>query len=105
MLQKSTKWGTFGHLGKSIDILGETLAAVTELAIRAGNVSMCVVNIAREENASMHLAPVSPHLLTVLTAGVKIGHLIGPEHIVHILSQFGFKRGHHGKLLAHEDAS
>ena len=51
----------------------------------------------------MHLAPVGAHLLAVLTAGVEISHLISSEHVVHILGEFGLKRGHDGELLADED--
>ena len=48
----------------------------------------------------MHLAPVGTHLLAVLAAGIKVGDLIGTEHVVHIFGQLGLQRGHNGKLLA-----
>ena len=103
VLQQGAKGRALGHLGKGVDVLGEALATVTELAIRTGDVGVGVVDIAREEDTSVHLAPVTTHLLTVLAAGVEVGHLIGSEHIVHILGQFGLQRSHHGELLTHED--
>ena len=51
----------------------------------------------------MHLAPVGPHLLAVLAAGVEISDLISSEHVVHVLGELGLKRGHDGELLADED--
>ena len=48
----------------------------------------------------MHIAPVGTHLLTILAASVKIGDLVGAKHIVHILGELGFQRGHNGELLA-----
>ena len=45
MLQKSSKWCTCCHLGKGIDIFGETLATITKLAIRTRDIGVGVVNI------------------------------------------------------------
>lgn len=103
VLQQGSKGCALGHLGKGVDILGEALATVAKLAVGAGDVGVGVVDVAGEENAGVHLAPVGTHLLAVLAAGVEVGHLIGTEHIVHILGQLGLQRGHHGELLAHED--
>ena len=64
---------------------------------------MGVVDVAGEEDAGMHLAPVGSHLLAVLAAGVEVSDLIGTEHVVHIFGQLGLKRSHHGELLTHED--
>ena len=46
MLQEGFQRRSLGHLSKSIDILREALAAITELAIRAGDVGVSVVDIA-----------------------------------------------------------
>lgn len=89
VLQQSAERGTLGHLGEGVDILGEALATVAELAIRTGDVGVSVVDVAGEEDAGVHLAPIGSHLLAVLAAGVEVGHLVGSEHIVHILGQFG----------------
>ena len=103
MLQKGSKRRTLGHLGKSVDILGEALATITELAIGTGDVSMGVVDVAGEENASVHFTPVGSHLLAVFTARIKIRDLVGSEHIVHILGQLSLQRGHHREFLTHEN--
>ena len=103
VLQKSSQRRAFGHLGKSVDILGEALATVTELTIGAGDISVGVVDVAGEENAGVDLAPVGSHLLAVLAASIEVGHLIGSENVMHILSQFGLQWSHHGELLTHEN--
>ena len=103
VLQQGAEGCTFGHLGEGIDILGEALAAIAELAVGAGDVGVRVVDVAGEEDAGMDLAPIGTHLLAIFAAGVEVGHLVGAEHVVHVLGQFGLQRGHHGELLAHED--
>ena len=103
MLQQRSERRAFCHLGESVDILREALATVAELAIGTRDVGVGVVDVAGEEDAGVYLAPVGSHLLAVLAAGVEVGHLVGSEHIVHILGQLGFKRGHHGELLANEN--
>ena len=64
---------------------------------------MRIVDVAREEHACVHLAPVTAHLLAVLTAGVEVSHLVGTEHIVHIFRELCLKRRHDGELLTYED--
>ena len=54
------------HLGKGVDIFGETLAAVAELTIRSGNICVSVVDIARKQNARMHLRPIAAHFLNTM---------------------------------------
>jgi len=103
VLQEGAKGRALGHLGEGVDVLGEALATVAELAVGAGDVGVGVVNVAGEEDAGMHLAPVGSHLLAVLTAGVEVGHLVGSEHIVHILGQLSLQRSHHGEFLTNED--
>ena len=103
MLQQRSKRRALGHLGKGIHILREALAAVAVLAVGAGDVGVGVVDIARKEYASMHLAPVGTHLLAVLAAGIEIGDLIGTKHVVHIFGQLGLKRGHHGEFLTNKN--
>ena len=103
MLQKGSKGCARSHLGKSIDILGEALSTIAKLAVRTGDVGVGVVDIAGQQHAGMYLAPVSTHLLTVLAAGVEVGHLIGSKDIVHILGQLCLQRGHHSKLLTYEN--
>ena len=103
MLQKSSKRCAFGHLSKGIDILGEALATVAILAVGAGDIGMCVVDIAREEDAGVDLPPIGSHLLAVLTTSIEVGHLVGAKNIVHVLGQLSLKRGHHGELLSHEN--
>ena len=90
VFQKGAKGCAFGHLGKSVDVLGEALATVAELAIRTRDVGVGVVDVAGEEDAGVHLAPVSSHLFAVLAAGVEVGDLIGTKDIVHILGELGF---------------
>ena len=101
--QKGAEGCTLGHLSKSVDILGEALATITELAVGTGDIGVGVVDVAGEEHTGVDLAPVATHLLAVLTAGVEIGDLIRTEHIMHILGQLGLKRSHHRELLADED--
>ena len=103
VLKQRTQGRAFGHLGEGVHILGEALAAVAQLAVGAGHVGVRVVDVAREEDASVHLAPVGPHLLAVFAAGVEVGDLVGPEQVVHILGELGLERGHHRELLADED--
>ena len=103
VLQQSSKRRTFGHLGKGIDILGEALAAVAILAVRAGDVGVRVVDVAREEHSGVHLAPVGAHLLAVFATSVEVGDLVGSEDVVHVLGELGLEGGHHGKLLAHKN--
>ena len=103
VLKQGAEGGAFGHLGEGVHILGEALAAVAVLAVGAGHVGVRVVDVAREEDAGVHLAPVGSHLLAVFAAGVEVGDLVGPEHVVHILGELGLERGHHGELLADED--
>ena len=105
VLQQSSKRCTLGHLGKGIDILGEALATITELAVRTGDVGVGVVDISREKDSSMHLTPVSTHLLTILAAGVEVGDLIGTKDIVHILGEFCLQWSHYGEFLAYENLS
>ena len=64
---------------------------------------MGVVDVAGKKDTCMHLAPVSPHLLAVLTAGIEVGDLIGSKDIVHVLGEFCLQRGHHGEFLTHEN--
>ena len=72
VLQERAKGGAFGHFGKGVDILREAFAAIAELAIRSGDKGVCVVDIAGEEYAGVHFAPVGTHLLAVFLAGVEI---------------------------------
>ena len=46
MLQKRSKWRALGHLGESVHVLGETLAAIAKLTVWTRHVGMCVVDIA-----------------------------------------------------------
>ena len=46
VLQQRSKGCALGHLGEGIDILGEALAAITELTIGAGDVGVGVIDIA-----------------------------------------------------------
>ena len=50
----------------------------------------------------MHLTPVGTHLFAIFAAGVEVGDLVGSEHVVHILGEFGLKGSHDGELLAHK---
>ena len=103
VLQQGSKGRTLGHLGKGIDILGEALATITEFTVRTRDVGVCVVDIAGEEDAGVYFAPIGPHLLAVLAAGVEVSYLVGAEHIVHILGEFCLQRSHHGELLTNKD--
>ena len=103
VFQQSPKWRTFCHLSKSIDIFGETFTAITELAVRTGDIGVGVVDIAGQQHAGMYLAPVCSHLLAILAAGIEVGNLIGSKDIVHILGEFCLQRGHHGEFLTHEN--
>lgn len=103
VLQQGSKGCSLSHLGKGVDILGEALAAISELAVRARDVGVGVVDVAGEKDAGVHLAPVGSHLLAVLAAGVEIGDLISSKDVVHVLGEFCLQRSHHGELLAHEN--
>ena len=105
MLQKRAERSAFCHLGESVHILREALSSIAELTVRTRNVSMRVVDIAGKQHAGMHLTPIAPHLLAVLSASVEVGHLVRAKHIVHVLRQFGFEWRHHAELLANEDFS
>ena len=100
MLQKHPQRRPLGHLGKSVHILGKALAAIAKFAIRTGNISVRVVDVARKQHPRMHFAPVGTHLLAVLAAGVEVGDLVSPKYIVHIFGELGFQGSHDGKLLA-----
>ena len=103
VLQQGAKGRALGHLSKGIDILGEALAAITELAVRTGDIGVGVVDVAGEEDAGVYLAPVCTHLFAVLTTSVKIGYLISTKHVVHILGELSLQGGHDGKLLANKN--
>ena len=45
VLQQGAEWRALSHLSKGIDVLGETLATVAELAVRTGDVSMGIIDI------------------------------------------------------------
>lgn len=85
MLQQGAEGRVFGHLCEGIDILGKAFAAVAVFAIRTGDVGVGVIYISREEHSCMHLAPVGPHLLAVLAAGIEVGYFVGSKDIMHIL--------------------
>ena len=103
MFQKCSEGCACCHLSKGIDILREALAAISELAVWTGDVGVGVVDIAGKQHTGMYLAPVSTHLLAILTTGVEVRYLIGSKYIVHILGQLSLQRGHYGELLAHEN--
>ena len=44
--QKGAEGCALGHLGKGVDILGEALATVTELAVGTGDIGVGVVDVA-----------------------------------------------------------
>ena len=103
--EERTEGGAGGHLRKGVDVLREALAAVAEFAVRAGHVGMGVVDVAREEAASVDLCPVGPHFLAILLDRVEVGDLVGAKDIVRVLREFGLERGHHRELLRGEDLS
>ena len=103
MLQQGSKRCSLRHLGKGVDILGEALATITELTIWPRDVGVGVVDIAGQQHAGVHLAPVSAHLLAILATGVEVGDLVSTKDIVHILGEFCLQRGHHGELLTHKN--
>lgn len=70
MRQKDAEQRCFRHLRKGVDILGEAFATITKLTIRTRHIGMGVVDVAREKHTRMHLAPVTAHLLTILTTGI-----------------------------------
>ena len=48
MLQQGSQGCALSHLGKSVNILGEALTTITELTVRAWDIGMGVVDIARK---------------------------------------------------------
>ena len=102
--KEGAEGGALSHLGEGVDILGEALATIAKLAVGTGDIGVGVVDVAGEEHAGVYLAPVAAHLLTVLAAGIEVGDLVGTEDVVHVLGEFSLQRGHHGELLADEDA-
>lgn len=103
VLKERAEGGALGHFCKSVYILGEALTTVAKLAVRTGNVGVGIVDITGEQYARMNLAPVGTHLLAILAASVEVGHFVGTEYVVHVLSEFGFKRRHNGEFLANKD--
>lgn len=103
VLQKGAEGGALGHLGKGVHILGEALATIAVLAVGAGDIGVGVVDVTREEHAGVYLAPVGPHLLTILAAGVEVGNLISSEDVVHVLGELGLQWGHDGEPLSDEN--
>ena len=91
-----------GHLRKGVDVLREALAAITELAIGAGDVGVRVVDVARKQHAGVDLRPVAAHLLDVFLRRIEVGDLVGAEHVVDVLRELGLERTHHRELLAGE---
>ena len=57
MLQQRSKRRAFRHLGKGVHVLGEALATIAELAVGAGDIGVGIVDVAGEEDASMHFTP------------------------------------------------
>ncbi len=103
VLQERAERRAFRHFCKGIDILRETLAAVAELTIRTGDISVRVVDVPGEKNAGVDLTPVGSHLLAVLAAGIEIRHFVCAEDIVHVLGQLCLQRGHDGEFLTDKD--
>ena len=103
MFEKSSQWRAFGHFCKSIHVLREALATIAKLAIWTRYVGVSFADVARKENACVHLTPVGSHLLAIFAAGVEISDLVGAKHVVHIFCKLGLKRSHDGKLLTHEN--
>lgn len=103
--KEDAEGGALGHLSEGVNILREALTAVTKLSIRSWDVGVGVIDVTREKATRVNCAPVSSHLLAILTASIKIGHLIGSEHVVHILGKLSLKWGHDGELLADKDLS
>ena len=46
MFQQGAEGCAFGHLGEGVDILGEALATVAKLAVRAGDIGMSIIDVA-----------------------------------------------------------
>ena len=103
MRQKGAERRSFRHLRKGIDILGEAFATITKLTIRTRHIGMGVVDVAREKHTRMRLAPITAHLLALLTTGIEISHLVSSNHIVHIFGELGLQRSHDRKFLADKD--
>ena len=55
--QKCAQRCAFRHLGEGVDVLGEALATIAELAVGAGDIGVGIVDVAGEEDASMHFTP------------------------------------------------
>ena len=60
VFQKGSQRCASRHLGKRINILGETLATIAKLTIGTGNVGVGVVDVAGEEDAGVHLRQSAP---------------------------------------------
>ena len=100
--EERAEGGAPGHLREGVDVLREALAAVAELAVGTGHVGVHVVDVAREQHARVDLRPVAAHLLDVLLRRVEVRDLVGAEHVVDVLREFGFEGGHHRELLTRE---
>lgn len=103
VFQQGTERRTLGHLGKGVDILGEALATIAILAVGARYVGVGIIDVAGQQHAGVDLAPVSSHLLAILAASVEVGYLVGSEHVVHILGEFGLQRGHDSEFFPNEN--
>ena len=57
MLQQRSERRALGHLSEGVHVLGEALAAIAVLAVGAGDIGVGIVDVAGEEDASMHFTP------------------------------------------------
>ena len=88
MFKKYTEGSSFCHLCECIHILREALSAITKFTIGTWNVSVCVVNISREQHTCMYFTPIAAHFLAVLTTSIEISYFVSTKYIMHILSKF-----------------
>ena len=105
VLKERSERCSLGHLSKCIHILRKALATITELTVRSRNIGMGVIDVAGKQHTSMHLAPVTTHLLAILTASIEVSHLVCTKHIVHILGELRLQWRHYSKLLADKNFS
>ena len=87
MLQKGTEGGALSHFGKGVNIFRKALATIAKLTIWTRYIGVSIINITREKNTCVNLAPVCTHLFTVLATSIKVGDFISSKYIVHVLRQ------------------
>jgi len=91
------------ELRKGVDILGETLAAIAQLAVWAGHGRVNIVDVAAQQDAAQHVVIETAVLLAEVVDGVEVGDLQGAKDIMRVLRDLGLQGAHLDEALADKD--